>query len=49
MFLGIHFEKMCNFLNLFFKLNTYIISSRFQEFRYSKNDISSLKNKAFKY
>jgi hypothetical protein len=41
MFLGIRFEKMYYFVNLLLQLNIYVISSRFKEFRYSKNDISS--------
>jgi hypothetical protein len=33
--------KMCNFINLFIKLDIYVLPSRFKKFRYSKNDISS--------
>ncbi len=31
---------MCDFVNLLFKPNIYVPSSRFKECRYSKNDIS---------
>jgi len=41
MFLGVHFKKMCGFVDLLFKLNIYVFSSKFKEFRYPKNDISS--------
>jgi hypothetical protein len=47
MFLGIHFKKMCGFVNLLFKLNIYVLSSRFKEFRCSENDISSFYFKYF--
>jgi hypothetical protein len=33
--------KMCGFVNFLLKLNIYVFSSSFKEFRYSKNDISS--------
>jgi hypothetical protein len=32
---------MCGFVNWLFKLNIYVLSSRFKEFRYSENDLSS--------
>jgi hypothetical protein len=41
MVLKICFKKMCGFVNLLLKLNIYVLSSRFKEFKYSKNDISS--------
>jgi len=45
MFLGVRLKKMCGFVNLLLKYNIYVISSRFKEFKYSKNDILSfLKN-----
>jgi len=48
MFLGIQFKKMCSFVHLLFKLNIYVLSSRFKEFKSSKNDISSFYFKCFK-
>jgi hypothetical protein len=52
MFLRVHFKKMCDFVNLLLKLYIYIyiyiLSSRFKEFRYSKNDIPSVSFKSFK-
>jgi len=41
MFLEVRFKKMCDFVNLLLKFNIYVFSSRFKEFRYSINDISS--------
>jgi hypothetical protein len=41
MFLGIHFFFKCGFVNLLLKLNIYVFSSRFKEFRNLENDISS--------
>jgi hypothetical protein len=32
---------MCDFVNLIFKLNIYVLSSRFKKFRYLVNDKSS--------
>jgi len=42
------FLKKCNFVNLLHKLNIYVFSSRFKEFKNSKNDISSFSFKSFK-
>ncbi len=36
MFLGVCFKKMCSFVNLLLKLNLYVLSSRFKEFKYQK-------------
>jgi len=33
---------MCDFVNLLFKFNIYVLSSRFKEFQNSKNDNSHL-------
>jgi hypothetical protein len=41
MFLGVRLKKMCGFVNLLLKYNIYVISSRFKEFKYSKNDTLS--------
>jgi hypothetical protein len=41
MFLGVCFKKMCGFVNSLLKFNIYVLSSRFKEFRYLENDISS--------
>jgi hypothetical protein len=32
---------MCGFVNLLLKFNIYVFSSKFKEFKYPKNDISS--------
>jgi hypothetical protein len=34
---------MYGFINLFLKINIYVLSSRFKEFRYLENDISSFR------
>ncbi len=41
MFLEVYFKKMCDFVNLLLKLNIYVFASRFKEFKYLRNDISS--------
>jgi hypothetical protein len=48
MFLGVRFKKMCGFVNLFLKPNIYVLSSRFENFRYSENDIPSFSFKSLK-
>ncbi len=48
MLLKVRFKKMCSFVNLIFKLNVYVLSSKFYKFKYSKNDISSFKKESFK-
>jgi len=48
MFLRVRFKKMCGFISLLFKFNMYVLSLRFKEFRYSKNDMSSFSLKSFK-
>ncbi len=48
MFLGVCFNKMCDFVKFLLKFNIYVLSSRFKEFRYLENDISSFKKKSFK-
>ncbi len=40
-FLGICFKKKCGFVNLLLKVNTYVFSSRFKEFKNLENDIFS--------
>jgi hypothetical protein len=42
------FLKKCSLVNLLHKLNIYVFSSRFKEFKNSKNDISSFSFKSFK-
>jgi len=39
---------MCGFVNVLLKLNIYVLSSKFSNFRYLKNDISSFSFKSFK-
>ncbi len=46
--LKVCFLKKCNSINLLFKLNIYVFSSRFKEFKFFKNDISSFSFKIFK-
>jgi hypothetical protein len=48
MFLRVCFKIMCGFVNVLFKLNIYVLSSRFKEFKYLENDISSFYFKSFK-
>jgi len=48
MFLKVCLKNMRGFVNLFFKLNICVISSRFKEFKYSENDISSFFFKSLK-
>jgi hypothetical protein len=46
--LGVHFKKCVALLICFLKLNIYVFSSRFKNFRIKKNDISSFSFKYFK-
>ncbi len=48
MFLGVHLKKMFSFVNLLFKLYIYVFSSRFKNFIYLKNDMSSFSFNFFK-
>jgi hypothetical protein len=48
MFLGVHFKKMCGFVNLLLKFNIYVLSSTFKECRYLENGIPSFSFKSFK-
>ncbi len=48
MCLRVCFKKMYDFVNLLLKLNIYVLPSRFKEFKYSKNDISSFSFKSLK-
>jgi hypothetical protein len=41
MFIRIHFKKMCGFINLLLKLNIYVFSLRYKEFKHLENDIPS--------
>jgi hypothetical protein len=41
MFLEVFSKKQCGFVNFLVKFNIYVLSSRFKEFKYLENDISS--------